>query len=171
MTTPRKAGFTLIELIVTVAILVMMLAVAVPLFFQTIAQRRLTAAVERVANDLRYVQSLAVTQGNLHRLHAGTDGAVGRPGEYRLERSENGGVSWIALGAWYNPSADYQGSNLQSIKDNAGTTLATYDVRFNSQGAVANTGVGSYPIVLTVVAQSGATGTVRVLRTGAVRIQ
>jgi len=170
MTAPRKSGFTLVELIVTVAILVMMLAVAMPLFFQIIAQRRLTAAVERVAGDLRYVQSLAVTQGIVHRLHSGADGAVGRPGQYRLER-DNGVGGWIEIAAWYNPSTDYEGSNLQSIKDNAGTTIASYDVRFNSQGAVANAGVGSFPIVLTVVAQSGATGTVHVLRTGAVRVQ
>ncbi len=169
MTRPRARGFTLVELIITVAILVMMLAVAMPLFFQIIAQRRLTAAVERVVNDLRYVQSLAVTQGVVHRLHSGADGAVGRPGEYRLER-DNGLGGWTEIAAWYNPSTDYPGSSLQSIKDNAGTTLVSYDVRFSSQGAVANTGVGSFPIVLTVVAEGGTTRAVHVLRTGAVRI-
>jgi type IV fimbrial biogenesis protein FimT len=169
MTTRRKPGFTLVELIIVVAILVMMLAVAMPLFFQIIAQRRLTAAVERVATDLRYVQSLAVTQGIVHRLHSGADGAVGRPGQYRLER-DNGVGGWVELAAWYNPSTDYDGSSLQSVKDNAGTNIATFDVRFNSQGAVANAGVASYPIVLTVVAKSGTTRTVQVLRTGAVRV-
>ena len=168
-TTQRKAGFTLIELIIVVAILVMMLVVAMPLFFQIIAQRRLTAAVERVATDLRYVQSLAVTRGTVHRLHSGADGAVGRPGEYRLER-DNGAGGWDALAPWYNPSSDYSGSSLQSIKDNAGTTIAAYDVRFNSQGAVANAGVGSFPIVLRV-ARAGTTLCVQVLRTGAVRIR
>lgn len=169
MTTRRKPGFTLVELIVVVAILVMMLAVAMPLFFQIIAQRRLTAAVERVATDLRYVQSLAVTQGIVHRLHSGADGAVGRPGQYRLER-DNGVGGWVELAGWYNPSTDYDGSSLQTVKDYAGTTIATFDVRFNAQGAVANAGVGSYPIVLTVVAKSGTTRTVQVLRTGAVRV-
>ena len=169
MKTRRKPGFTLVELIIVVAILVMMLAVAMPLFFQIIAQRRLTAAVERVATDLRYVQSLAVTQGAVHRLHSGEDGAVGRPGQYRLER-DNGAGGWVALVEWYNPSTDYDGSSLQSIKDNGGTSIGTFDVRFNSQGAVANTGVGSFPIVLTVVARSGKTSTIQVLRSGAVRV-
>jgi prepilin-type N-terminal cleavage/methylation domain-containing protein len=170
MTTGRKPGFTLVELIIVVAILCMMLTVATPLFFQTIAQRRLTAAVERIANDLRYVQSLAVTQGNVHRLHSGADGAVGLPGQYRLERSNDGGVTWAPLGGWYNLTQDYFGSSLQSIKDNAGTTLPSYDVRYTSQGAVGNAGVGSYPIVLTIVTTRGATRTVQVLRTGAVRV-
>lgn len=165
----RKPGFTLVELIIVVAIMVMMLTVAMPLFFQVIAQRRLTGAVERVATDLRYLQSLAVTQGIVHRLHSGADGAVGRPGEYRLER-DNGAGGWTVLGEWYNPSADYSGSNLQSIKDNAGNNVGTFDVRFNAQGAVANVGIASYPIVLTVVAASGTTRTVQVMRTGAVRV-
>ena len=169
MTIRRRSGFTLVELIITVAILFMMLAVAMPLFFQIIAQRRLTGAVERVAIDLRYVQSLAVTQGLVHRLHSGAEGAVGRPGEYRLER-DNGAGGWVAVADWYKPSVDYDGSSLQSIKDNGGATLATYDVRFNAQGAVANTGVGSYPIVLTLVGKSGATRTVQVLRTGVIRV-
>lgn len=168
-TRPRTTGFTLVELIVIVAILVTMLAVAMPIFSQTIAQRRLTSAVERVVNDLRYVQSLAVTEGVVHRLHSGTDGAVGRPGEYRLER-DNGAGGWTQISAWYDPSTDYRGSRLQGIKDNAGTTLASHDLRFNSRGAVANTGVGNFPIVLTVVAENGATRAVQVLRTGVVRI-
>ena len=171
MTTRRQPGFTLVELIITVAILMMILAVATPLFFQIIAQRRLTGAAERVAMDLRRVQSLAVTQGDQHRLHSGADGAVGRPGEYRLERSTDGGVSWVEIGAWYTLSEDYDATSLQSVKDNAGTNIATYDVRFSSQGAVANTGVGSFPIVLTVVARGGSTRTVQVLRTGAIRLQ
>lgn len=165
----RTPGFTLVELIITVAILIMMLAVAMPLFFQIIAQRRLTAALEKVVNDLRYVQSLAVTQGVVHRLHSGADGAVGRPGQYRLER-DNGVGGWIEIAAWYNPSTDYQGSSLQSITDNLGTNIATFDVRFNSQAAVANTGVASYPIRLNVVAQNGTSRRVEVLRSGVVRI-
>jgi len=169
MTTRRRSGFTLVELVIVVAILFMMLAVAMPLFFQIIAQRRLTGAVERVATDLRYVQSLAVTQGLVHRLHSGADGAVGLPGEYRLER-DNGAGGWVALDGWYKLSSDYEGSSLQSVKDNGGTTIVTYDVRFNAQGAVANTGIGSYPIVLTLVGKSGATRTVQVLRSGVVRM-
>jgi len=168
-TTQRKPGFTLVELVIVVAIMVMMLTVAMPLFFEIIAQRRLTGAVERVAMDLRYAQSLAVTQGLVHRLHSGADGAVGRPGEYRLER-DNGAGGWLELAAWYDPSADYSGSSLQSVKDNGGISIGTFDVRFNAQGAVANTGVGTYPIVLTVVAKSGTTRSVQVMRTGAVRV-
>jgi prepilin-type N-terminal cleavage/methylation domain-containing protein len=166
--TRQRSGFTLIELVITVAILVMMLAVAMPLFLQIIAQRRLTDAVERVAGDLRYVQSQAVTQGGLFRLHEGGD--VGEAGKYRLEQSTDGGATWTQLVGWFNLSTDYQGSSVQSIKDNAGAGTTRYWVGFNSQGAAVGPVGVVYPIDLTVVAQTGATKKVRVLRTGTIRI-
>jgi len=163
----RKPGFTLIELVIAVAIAMMILAVAVPLFFQIIAQRRLTAAVERVAGDLRYAQSQAVTQGGLFRLHEGGD--AGEAGKYRLEQSTDGGATWTQVTGWYQLSTDYQGSSVQGIKDNAGAGLTRYWVRFNAQGAADNPGF-VYPIDLTVATPTGATKTIRVLRTCTIRI-
>jgi len=168
MRTGRKRGFTLIELVVTVSIVILIATVSLPLVFPIIAQRRVTGALERIANDLRYVQSLAVTEGTVHRLHSGIDGAINRPGEYRLER-DNGLGGWTQVTAWYNPTADYDGSVLQSVTDRFGTAIATFDVRFNSMGALAN-GAVNYPIRFTVVGQNGTTRTVEVLRSGVVRI-
>jgi type IV fimbrial biogenesis protein FimT len=168
MATRRKPGFTLIELVITVAILVMILAVAMPLFFQTLALRRLTAAVERMAGDLRYAQSQAVTQGGQFRLHEGGD--VGQAGKYRLEQSTDGGATWTQVTAWYNLSTDYQGSSVQGIKDNAGAGVTRYWVGFNSQGAAVIPMGAVYPIDLTVVTPTGTTKKVRVLRTGTIRI-
>jgi Tfp pilus assembly protein FimT len=163
----RKPGFTLIELVIAIAIAMMMLAVAMPIFFQVIAQRRLTAAVERVTGDLRYAQSQAVTQGGLFRLHEGGD--VGEAGKYRLEQSTDGGASWTQVTGWYNLSTDYQGSSVQGLKDNAGAGTIRYWVGFNSQG-VAVAPVGAvYPIDLTVVTPTGATKIKQILRTGTIR--
>jgi Tfp pilus assembly protein FimT len=161
MTTRGKPGFTLVQLVIAVALLSILLGFAMPVFETTIARRRLTAALERVAGDVRYAQSLAVKEGNLHRFL--TDGA----GQYRLERSAG---AWAPLIGWYNVSSDYRGSSLQSVRDNGGGALT--NITFNSQGAVdVTTGAASYPITLTVAAASGTTGTVRVLRNGVVRIQ
>jgi Tfp pilus assembly protein FimT len=161
MTTRRKPGFTLIELVITVGILFMMVAVATPLFQTVVAQRRLTSALTRIAGDIRHAQSLAVREGNLHRLF--TNGA----GQYRLERNAG---AWTTVFAWYNLGADYQGSTLQSVRDNGGADLT--NITFNSQGAVDTiaTGTTNFPITLTVLAQTGATRTVQVRRTGTVRI-
>jgi hypothetical protein len=171
MTTRRTPGFTLVELIIVVAILFTMVGVATPLFSQIIAQRRLSASVEKVVSDLRYIQSLCVTQGNLYRLHSGADGAVGRPGQYRLERSIDGGGTWAAVLPWYSLSTEYRGSSLQSVTDLANTPIPGYDVRFDSRGGIANVGVGSGGVKLTVVAETGSTRTIQVMRTGVVRIQ
>jgi Tfp pilus assembly protein FimT len=169
MKTGQKPGLTLVELIICVSIVILIATASMPLFFQIVAQGRVRGALERIAVDLRYAQSLAVTEGTVHRLHSGADGAVGRPGEYRLER-DNGAGGWTQVSGWYNPTDDYNGSVLQSITDRLGTPIATFDVRFNSQGALAN-GVGvNYPIRFTVVAPGGATRTVEVLRSGVVRI-
>jgi len=165
----RKPGLTLVELCIALSIVIMIATASMPVFFQVIARSRLTGALERIANDLRYTQSLSVTEGVVHRVHSGADGAVGRPGEYRLER-DNGAGGWTQVTTWYNPTADYDGSVLQSVTDAVGTPIATFDVRFNALGAIAN-GVGvNYPIRFTVVAQGGATRTVEVLRTGVIRI-
>ncbi|HSB71855.1 MAG TPA: GspH/FimT family pseudopilin [Candidatus Methylomirabilis sp.] len=160
MATRRNPGFTLVELVTTVAILFIMLAVATPVLQSTIAQRRLTSALERIAGDIRSAQSMAVREGNLHRFL--TDGA----GQYRLERNAG---AWAAVMGWYNLSSDYRGSSLQSVRDNGGGALT--NITFNSRGAVdVTTGAASYPITLTVAALSGATRTVQVLRSGVVRI-
>jgi type IV fimbrial biogenesis protein FimT len=171
MTTRKKRGFTLIELVITVAIMILLSAFAMPLFASITAQRRLTGSLVRIAGDIRFVQARAVTRGELHRLHSGADGAVSLPGQYRLERSADNGATWqpVEGSVWYNPASEYSGSTLQSVTDNAGTAIATFDVRFDPRGAVAN-GMVSYPIRLNVVAPNGATGRVEVLRSGVVRI-
>lgn len=157
----RTSGFTLIELVITATAVSLLFAFSLPLFGPIMNQRRLAGALTRIASDIRYVQSLAVKEGNLYRVR--TDGA----GRYRLERNAGG---WTQVSGWYNVSATYDGSSLQSVRDNGGGALT--NITFNSLGVVdaASTGAASYPIRLTVTTTRGATGTVEVLRTGVVRI-
>ncbi len=156
----RTAGFTLVELVITASILVMMIAVATPLFGPIIAQHRLTSALQRIAGDLRYAQSLAIREGNPHGIHvSGT--------QYRLERNAG---AWAQVTAWYNLGSDYYGSSLQSVRDHGGVSRSY--IAFNSRGAVDTvfTGTTSFPITVAVVTASGATGSVSVLRSGVVQI-
>lgn len=161
MNTDQKPGITLIELIIALGIVILIAAASMPGFYQVIARNRLTGALERVANDLRYAQSLAVTEGNLHRLLV--DGA----GRYRLERNTG---AWAQLSAWYTLSSEYQGSVLQSVLDNGGANVT--NVTFNALGAIdtAATGAASYPVTFTVATPSGMTRIVQVWRSGLVRI-
>lgn len=162
-------GFTLTDLLIAIAALVIMIAVAMPLFNTIMAQRRLADALTRVANDLRYAQSIVVNQGGLIRFHWGSDPGVGIAGAYRLEQSADGGATWIGLGNWYQLSADYQGASVTAVKDSTGSGTTVYEVRFNSQGAAVNPGAVTYPIIITVTTATGS-GTVQVMRIGSVRI-
>lgn len=64
MNTPRhSAGFTLVELMIVVAILAIIAAIAAPSFRTMIQNNRLTAAVNDVAGALQYARSEAVRRG------------------------------------------------------------------------------------------------------------
>ncbi len=166
---PLHRGFSATELVLAIAVLLIIIAVAMPVFTAYIAQRRLADAITRVATDLRYAQSIVVNQGGLIRFHWGDDPGEGITGAYRLEQSADGGATWTPLGTWYQLSADYQGASVTSIKDSTGSGTTVYEVRFNSQGAAANPGPVTYPIVITVTTAAGS-GTVQVMRIGTVRV-
>ena len=170
ITSRHDRGFTLIELVIAVAIVATMVAVGMPVFSNVIAQRRLSSAVDRIAADLRYVQSQAVIRNGTFRLHSGDDPAVGKPGQYRLEQNVGGATPWSPVNAWFTLSTDFLGVTLQSITDSATTPVTLYEVRFGPQGSVTNTGTTAYPIVLTVAKSSLGARTIKVMRSGPIRI-
>ena len=61
MKTFNKTGFTLIELMIVVAILGIISAIAAPSFMNYMAQRRLNGAARMVMSDLMNARMLAVT--------------------------------------------------------------------------------------------------------------
>lgn len=158
MTRQSERGLTLIEVATVCAILAIFVGVAFPMFNNTIAQHRLAGATQRVANDLRYARSTAVTQGAIQRLHSGDDGGV-QPGQYRLETPN--GLGWTGLTPWYSLATDYQGAAMASIKD--GTSATIYVVSFDAQGAP-NAAL-NYPLNITVTTPVG-TRSIKVMRTG-----
>ena len=170
ITSRHDRGFTLVELVCAVAIIVTMVAVGMPMFTNAINARRLTGAVERVATDLRFVQSQAVARNGTFRLHLGNDPDVGKPGQYCLERYVGGANPWVALTGWYTLSTDYQGATLQSITDSAAVPVTLYEVRFGPQGSVTNTGPPAYPILLTVAKSPLPALTIKVMRSGPIRM-
>ena len=61
-----NTGFTLIEMIATVAVLAVLVAVGIPSFQETIDKRRLTGAAEQLQADLQYARSEAIKRnGNV----------------------------------------------------------------------------------------------------------
>src|SRR5579859_5271884 len=58
--TTSERGFTLLELLVTLTIAGLLLAIGVPLLNDTVARARLRASAERIAATLRQVRTLAM---------------------------------------------------------------------------------------------------------------
>ena len=71
----RGQGLTLIELMVTVAITAVLVAVAVPSMQQMIAKRRVAGVANELAIDLRYLRSLSVLNGVMTQLDFGSNPA------------------------------------------------------------------------------------------------
>ena len=154
-------GFTLIELVVVVFVLLMMVMIGLPSFNTMLAQRRLMGAVERVASDLRFIQSQAVRLGYNHQLSYSS-------GSYTLQRYNTATSAWVSLGPSYSPSKDYTGVSLASIVDNAGAGNNVTAIVFRPQGDVNPTGI-TFPIVLTVSAPAR-TRAIQVTRSGSIRM-
>ena len=59
----KVVGFTLIEVMVVVAIMAILLAVAVPSFVALIARNRVATEINALATDLQYARSIAIKAG------------------------------------------------------------------------------------------------------------
>jgi len=158
-------GFTVIELLVALAMIVILVGASMPFFLTLLQNYRFDGAVQKVLVDLRYAQSVAVSRGGQAAFHWGNDLIPAKPNTYRIERSTDGGGTWTEVTGWYDLAGEFQGITIQSVKDNAGVTLSR--VRFDARGAsIATT---SHPIRITLVNTAGTLRTVEVLPTGTVR--
>ncbi|MEW9573047.1 GspH/FimT family pseudopilin [Rhodanobacter sp. Si-c] len=67
-------GFTLVELVVTLAVLAILIMVAVPGFRDTIRRSRVSSASNALLADLRYARAEAINRGQLVSLCPSSDG-------------------------------------------------------------------------------------------------
>lgn len=68
-------GFTLVELMVTLAVLAVLTMVALPSFRDTIRRSRVSAASNALLADLRYARTEAINRGQLVSLCPSSDGS------------------------------------------------------------------------------------------------
>lgn len=89
----RNRGFTAVELLIAVAVLVIVTAVATPFILGTIQDYRLRGAAWQVAGDLRLARQKSVSWGKAYRFTFNNKDASSNPNSYIIERNE-GGSSW-----------------------------------------------------------------------------
>lgn len=69
-------GFTMIELMVTIAIMVILMTLAAPSFTQLLASNRLTSQANDLVGDIAYARNESVTRGVRVTICMSTDGAT-----------------------------------------------------------------------------------------------
>ena len=135
-------GFDLLNIMVTLGVLAFVLGASVPSVVSTMRTYRRNAAARQVLSELRRVQSVAVTRGDVFGFQWGPDVGLSA-GEYRIVRDDTGACSFPATSApvddvnvirdWFDLPAEFPDVTIQSVKDSASQTLG--GVMFNSFGA------------------------------------
>lgn len=165
-----EQGFTLIELMVTLAIIGLLLVAAVPAFAQWIANARVRSVAEEITNGLRLAQSEAV------RRNRPTVFVMTNLTPAKSATPVDGGKNWyvqalpLASGASSETAADtdyVQGGNYAA---QSGVTISSTSsvLCFGSMGSVVDVKSSDAVNVLGVACTAGAK-TYTVSRTGADR--
>lgn len=173
-----RRGYTLIELVVVVGIIIVMLAAGLPFFTSMMKSSRLDAGTRQLAGDVRDARALATQSGWQYQIvgfNAG--GGSTYKNQYRLLGRSSSAVAWPAntgpniqtstqmAGQWVNFNQLYSDVSLNPL---IGTT--SFYVSFNSQGVAFEWTPSSDPW-MTLTSQSGGSRYLRITSAGSVKIQ
>jgi Tfp pilus assembly protein FimT len=175
-----RGGYTLVELVVVVGIIIVLTAIGLPFFTTMMQNSRLDAGTRQIAQDIREARSKATQTGWDYKIVGfNVGGSSTYKNQYRLLGRKTG-VAWPAdtgpnfnfpsppagatqmAGPWINFNQLYQGVSL-----NPSVSTQSFYVSFNSRGAVFES--MSFPLTITL--QSGGSRQVTVTSIGGVRTQ
>lgn len=147
----RDHGFSLVEILVAIAILAILLGIAMPNFFTLMPTYRLNGAARQLLSDLMWARMKAVQEGNEFKVTFLDNH------QYKLLDDDNNNGS-ADTGEW-NLTKDIQ-TNYSDVTFSASANPIFYP-----------RGNASANINITVTNSSGSTRTVKVSLTGRVKIE
>jgi prepilin-type N-terminal cleavage/methylation domain-containing protein len=165
--TKGSAGFTLIEIIVVVVILAIAALIAVPAFSGA-AQMQLKAAAEKLAADIEYAKSLAVTTQKVHRVTFNTVTGTYEIRDMSANAVVTDPIKKEPFVVTYSQESRLSSVSIQSLGLGAGASI-----EFDATGTPRNAAGTAFATAATVtLAAKGQTFTIRVEPvTGYVSIQ
>ena len=173
----RRKGFTVIELLVAVAMAAILIAASMPFFLGTIQRSRFDGAVRQIVSDVREARSRAITTRWQYRIFGYNVGASSAfRNQYRFMARSSATAGWPAdtaapfqsatqmAGQWININTLYPGVRL-----NPQDGTPRFWVAFDARGAAFEIDGSFDPLV--VAGQTGATKSLRVSVAGSIRVQ
>jgi type IV fimbrial biogenesis protein FimT len=129
----KTRGFTLVELMVTLAVAAILLTVGVPSFRDLIYNNRLTAATNMFVSSINIARSEAIKQGRNATVCVSTDLATCTGGNWN-----QGWVVWVDVDQNGAPSAAEIIRTVQPLSNSLQLTSAQNSFTIDSQGSVDN---------------------------------
>lgn len=86
----QQHGFTLVEMVVTIALMAILLSMATGAMSYFFAGRSLDVATRELTSDIREAQALAVSSGNTYKIHFNSEDS------YQLQKRQAG--NWVNVG-------------------------------------------------------------------------
>ena len=104
----RRGGFSVVELLVVVAMLAVLANVSLPIFAATLQSSRFNGAVRQLAGEIRSARSHAVSKGGFYGVHTDSN-------RYRIESSSDV-TTWTSptvITNWQDLSTQFVGVTVQ----------------------------------------------------------
>lgn len=142
----NNKGYTLTELMVTVAIIGIVAGIAIPSFTSYLPRLRLNGAARDLISDLRLARSLAVGQNKQHKLVFDVANET-----YKIQRSPATDIRSVD---YKDPGQNYKGIVIGSLKDKNGADISI--IEFDYNGTVTADGLNTnLPVVITIQRSDG----------------